>query len=305
MFTDYKDRLISYRISEAGLKGRDIVKVSHGDDHIVILTRDGKVSVVQSTHSSVPQDVAIPEDINSLNIIDIAAGGQHTVALTDRNEIITWGSNTDGQQVYTGQCDIVNSEKRVNSIAAGTYYTACSYEDGSISIWGDDSDGQCSMAVSSDVSSVHSGGEGNVYCILDDFKLVSWGRKEKNHSIANVKYVATGHYHHMVVDRDDNLIPIGRASSNELDLPILSDNIKMISVSGELPGHTLILQHDGLVHGMGNNLYGQIDTRGPYVSDYSGNLAGRWQYISTGLSWSVGVTEQGELIGWGMFNVDY
>lgn len=288
-----------------GLRGCDIAKISHGDDHIVILMRDGTVSVIRSVHSSVLQDVTIPENFNSLNIIDIAAGGQHTVALTNQNEIIAWGSNTAGPHDFAGQCNVVNSEKKINSIAAGTYYTACSYEDGSISIWGDDSDGQCSMAVSSGVLSVHSGGEGNVYGILDDYRLVSWGRKEKNYSIANVKYIATGHYHHMVVDRDDNLIPIGRATSNELSLPVLSDTIKMISVSGELPGHTLILQHDGLVHGMGNNLYGQIDPRGPYVSDYSGNLAGRWRYISTGLSWSVGVTEQGELIGWGMFNVDY
>lgn len=305
MFTNYKDRLISYRVTETGLKGRDIIKVSHGDDHIVMLTRDGNVNVVRSTHSSVSQDVAIPEDIDSLNIIDIAAGGQHTVALTDLNEIVTWGSNTDGQQVYTGQCDIINSEKRVSSIAAGTYYTACSYEDGSISIWGDDSDGQCSMAVSGDVLSIHSGGEGNIYCILDDHRLVSWGRKEKNYSIANIRYVATGHYHHMAIDHDGNVIPFGRALSNELELPVLGDTVKMISVNGELPGHTLILQQDGIVHGVGNNRYGQIDPQGPYVSDYSGTLPGRWRYISTGLSWSVGVTEQEELIGWGMFNVDY
>ena len=303
MYTSLFDRLICNRVNELELTGADVKKITHGDDHFVIMTKQNKLYTVFVDDQSLPYTLAQPNYINDLNIKDVAAGGQHVVVLTSDNKIHTWGSNGDGQQRYTGQCECIEFDKQITTIAAGTYYTACSFIDGTVHVWGDNSDGQCDYNIN-DVRSIHAGGEGNVYCIKNDNTLVSWGNKEPNYTISDIETFNGGHYHHIAIDKTNSLIPLGRSLTTELDLPNI-DQIKQICVNGELPGHTFILQHDGTMYGLGNNTFGQISPELPHCNDINTIVPGKWKYISTGLTWSVGVTKNDELLGWGVFRGDY
>lgn len=290
------------------MNGDDIVKIVHGDDFFVILLKSKNVVTISNNNPGCDHLVQ-PSHVDNLDIIDVAAGGQHIVVLTDQNELYSWGKNVsppiDGV-VYTGQCVNMKSDKKIDSITAGTYYTACSFDDGTISVWGDNGAQQCDCDHIHDARSVHSGGEGNIFYIDKKNTLTSWGLKESNHKIHDIQQFYGGHYHHIARKTNGDLVPLGRAMTSELNIPdINKHDIKIACVGGELPGHSFILQKCGMLYGFGSNMYGQLHPSLPYKNDVQAIIPGRWKYISTGLSWTVGVTHAGELTGWGVFGVDY
>lgn len=297
-------RLVSYHITRLELHGSQIKKITHGDDHILILTNTGKLLTVLPNHADYIHDLTIPNDVSQRKIVDIASGSQHNIALTDDNQIYTWGSNTDGQSRFVGQCNVPTITGKIVSIAAGTYYSACVNSLGQSFIWGDDSDGQVTDAITANIKKIYSGGEGNLFCLTDDNKLISWGRKLDNYSLSDVQDFYPGEYHHYVKHIDGTIQSIGRSGSNEKDV-IISDNIDQIAVGGELPGHTFVLQSDGTLTGYGSNMYGQISSDVEMSPEVCYTFKDRWRYISTGLTWSVGVTLDNRLVGWGIFGVDY
>lgn len=308
MYSEYRckllDRLVGYHISKLKLDGSQIVKITHGDDHILILTTHGKLYTVIPEYTDYVHSMSIPDEVHQNNIIDIASGSQHNIVLTDQNRIYTWGSNTDGQGEYVGQCDVPSIDGTVTSITAGTYYSACVDSLGQGYVWGDDSDNQITDAITMSVKDIYSGGEGNLFCLTSDNTLISWGHKLANYSMNNVRDFYSGEYHHFVRFIDGTIRSIGVGGSNEKDT-LVDDNIKQIAVGGELPGHTFILQNDGTLTGYGSNLYGQISSEERMSDRVKYTFKNKWKYISTGLSWAVGVTMDNRLVGWGVFGVDY
>lgn len=294
-------RLISKSIDPLNDRLTGITKITHGDDHICILSSSG-VTVVKSPAAT--SNINLEPPLYNQPIDDIASGGQHIVAKSG-NTLITWGSNTDGQGVPTGQIDVSNDYKqKIASFCTGTYYTSCTYEDGTVNVWGDNSDKQITNKPTEYISKVFSGGEGNIFGLTRDKILFSWGEKEQNYVFTNIKLFYPGAYHHVAITYDDEIIGFGKTKTNELELPKDAKNIAMIAIGGELPGHTFILYKSGELIAFGNNNVGQLNYNGPYTTTYSGVVPGEWKYISTGMTWSVGVTSDNQLKGWGLFNSD-
>ena len=305
MYTNYCKNLISHKLNDNDIDCAEIIKIAHGDDHFVILTSSGKLITVCSDVTNDYYSLSQPEYIDNYNIVDVVAGGQHVVALTHDNKLLSWGSNGDGQQRYTGQCHLNPPDKIIQSLCAGTYYTACSFNDGTIYIAGDNSDGQCEGEFSS-VSRIYAGGEGNLFCLLDEGLLTSWGRKEKNYTIDNVIKFAPGHYHHIAIKKTGEIVGFGKSVTSELRIPDVDGlNVRDVCVNGELPGHSFILLEDGTLHAFGNNTHGQLSSQFEFKNDISGVIEGEWRYVSTGLTWSVAITRDNVLHGWGSFNMDY
>ena len=94
---------------ENELKGKRIVDISAGYRHTVAIDEEGKVYTWgdnyyeqlgdgTETNSLVP--ICISDKDNELKgkkIINISAGGDHTVALDEEGKVYTWGGNYDGQ----------------------------------------------------------------------------------------------------------------------------------------------------------------------------------------------------------------
>ena len=59
-------------------------------------------------------------------IVDIAAGRNHTVALTEYGTVIEWGNNSENQ------CDAPAGLANVVAVAAGLYHTVALKEDGTV-----------------------------------------------------------------------------------------------------------------------------------------------------------------------------
>jgi len=95
---------------EEGIKGLKIAQVRAGDQHIGILTKEGKVwtwgyndfgQLGWGQHGEGRCGQQKPAQVKGLieneEVIDFALGGGHSVAVTKSCRIFAWGSNTNGQ----------------------------------------------------------------------------------------------------------------------------------------------------------------------------------------------------------------
>lgn len=96
-------------ISELAYAG--VTAIDAGDDHSIALAADGRLwtwgqgtfgalghDTTESQHT--PQQVAA---LRNSQIVSMAAGGHHTVALSFKGRVYTWGNNTYGQ-LGVGNC---------------------------------------------------------------------------------------------------------------------------------------------------------------------------------------------------------
>ena len=129
----------------------DIKKIDSYGSFTVGLSNAGKVYVWGSTGiGTTGIDVAdIPEEVLNANIVEVAAGIDHVVAIDENGKVYCWGSNSLGQYGYfspeehpnilsmtdeliNGTIDVANIKK----ITCGYQCTAILMNDGTLHLWG-------------------------------------------------------------------------------------------------------------------------------------------------------------------------
>ena len=73
------------------------------------------------------------------NVVKVAAGERHTVALKADGAVACWGNNG------YGQCDVPAGLGTIIAVAAGGYHTVALKADGSVACWGRNDYGQSSV----------------------------------------------------------------------------------------------------------------------------------------------------------------
>lgn len=73
------------------------------------------------------------------DLIAVAAGYHHGLALKEDGKVVAWGDNSQGQ------CDVPAELAGVKAIAAGALFSLAIKDNGSIIAWGDNSAGQCDV----------------------------------------------------------------------------------------------------------------------------------------------------------------
>ncbi len=109
------------------------------------------------------------------NATAIAAGGMHSLALTRSGAVVAWGANT------WGECNVPAGLSNVVAVSAGcrAFYgggvSLALRADGTVVAWGDNSLGQCNIPVGlGDVVAVAVGGAASL-ALKGDGSLVAWG----------------------------------------------------------------------------------------------------------------------------------
>lgn len=129
----------------------DIKKIDSYGSFTVGLSNAGKVYIWGSTSiGTTGIDVAdIPEEVLNANIVEVAAGIDHVVAIDENGKVYCWGSNSLGQYGYfspeehpnilsmtdeliNGTIDVANIKK----ITCGYQCTAILMNDGTLHLWG-------------------------------------------------------------------------------------------------------------------------------------------------------------------------
>jgi len=144
-----------------------VVAIAAGTFHDLALARDGTVWGWGGNRNGAVGNVApqacnvgggaasyacttIPVQVAGLSGVSaIAAGGDHSLALTSAGTVWAWGNNSQGQ-LGNGTSDSyfhpfaapVSGLGKVTAIAAGASFSAALASDGSVSMWGDNTSGQ-------------------------------------------------------------------------------------------------------------------------------------------------------------------
>ena len=140
-------------------------------------------------------DAEVPGLVENLSdVIAIAAGGEHNLALLGNGTVETWGANDKGQlgDSTTTERNLpvaVRGLAGVTAISAGDQFSLAVLGNGTVEAWGDNSEGELGdgslhksevpVPVSdlSGVSAVAAGGQ-DALALLDNGTAMSWGDNE-------------------------------------------------------------------------------------------------------------------------------
>jgi|GEM_PF-4373017 len=289
-----------------GLDNVKIVAISAATYHTVALDSNGKVwswgkndNGQLGSGSNISSNIPVPViGLDSVKIVAISAGFDHTVALDSNGKVWSWGFNGDGQ---LGSGSNISSNipvpvmgldnVKVTAISAGYDNTVALDSDGRVWSWGNNGYGQ--LGSGSNISSnipvpvigldnvkvtAISAGWSNAAAVDSDGKLWSWGFNA-NGELANSS----------ITNRSSNM-PV---PATELD------NVKITAVSVE-GSYIEALDSNGGVWEWGGNTYRNIPTRKAELDNVkitavsSGNVFAE-ALDANGELWSWGLNDSGEL----------
>lgn len=183
----------------------NVVAVACGDYHSMALTSGGNVVVWGATNvthegggggSNSFGISIVPAGLS--NVVAIAGGAFHCLALKSDGTMIGWGRNNGGQtNVPAGLTNVV-------AIAAGSYHNLALRDDGTVAAWGTNSLGQTN--VPGGLSNVVAIAAGNYFSLAlkADGTVVVWGdhgflQTNTPAGLSNVTAIAGGGYHSLAL----------------------------------------------------------------------------------------------------------
>ena len=235
----------------------NVIAIAAGGYHCLAIKGDGTVWAWgwnnkgqlgdgTNTKSTIPVQVSA---LTLTNIIAIAGGGEHSLALANNGQVLAWGRNGNGQ---LGDGTNINSNVPVLvgiinnnniAIAAGGNHSFVMKSDSSVFAWGDNANGQ-----------------------LGDGTTTSTNSPVKINALTNVKSIRGGQSHSLALKSDGTILAWGMNSNGELgngtnsnsNIPVIASsltNVKMISAG---QGFSIALRNDGSIRSWGNNSSGQL-----------------------------------------------
>ena len=205
----------------------------------------------------------IPEQVIVLdNIIAIASGHRHSIALWDDGTVWTWGENENGQLGNGGTVDShtplqvhgLLDGKYVIAIAAGDYHSMALTDDGKVYTWGENYIGQL--------------GDGTVDDVNEPFGKILPVQVQGLPSNKVVMAIAAGHRHSLAVTSDGHVWTwgwnyfgqLGWGSYNNDPHPVPAEIPNFANIQTVAGGmyHTLALTDDNKVYAWGYNEDGEL-----------------------------------------------
>ena len=194
----------------------------------------------------------VPGDLT--NVIAIAAGRGHNLALRENGMVVAWGRDE------SGQADVPEELRGVVAIAAGGQHSLALRDNGTVVAWGSRDFGQTDYGqsrVPENLTNVVSiaAGWGHSLALRADGSVVAWGLNQYGQAsiptgLRNVVAIAAGGSHSLALRGDGTIILWGETSSGVGKVPPNLTNVVAIS-AGSL--HNLALRAGGTLTGWGDD----------------------------------------------------
>lgn len=224
-----------------------------------------------------------PSDL--VDVIAIAAGNMHGLALKSDGTVVNWGESVDNGNVPAGL-------KGVTAIAASDKNSIALKSDGTVVCWGSNIYGQNNPPIGlSSVKAIAAGFNFNL-ALKQNGTVVGWGRNDKGATtipvgLTNVIAIAAGSYHSLALKSDGTVVGWGGNDYGVINIPSGLTNVTAI-VSNS---HNLALKSDGTVVGWGGrNMSGETNI----PTDLKNVIS-----IAAGSSHSLALKGDGTVVGWG------
>jgi alpha-tubulin suppressor-like RCC1 family protein len=150
---------------------------------------------------------------NLSNVVAIAAGGSHNLALKADGTVVGWGLNTSGQT--TVPAGLTN----VVAISAGSGYSIALRADGRVFAWGNNTSGQTNVPANLGEVVAVSAGSAFILALRGDGTVAAWGSSSYGQTnvpagLANVIAISAGSYHALAVKSDGTLVAWGAGTNS-------------------------------------------------------------------------------------------
>lgn len=284
----------------------------------------GQATGVPTTHS-VTGAVTISGCLLD-NVVAVAAGQAHALALKNDGTVIGWGLNNYGQATGVTDTDTAVSAgavriggellSNITAIAAGQAFSLALRSNGTLVAWGYGECGQTATPFGSNQVVSIAAGTSHAIALKQDGTVVNWGasRLKPPEDLTNVVSIAAGGSWHnesnLALTRDGRVIGWGRPSPRGLS------NVTAIATS---EFHSLALMSDGTVYGWGDNDFGEATgtptkTKPRYANGLvtlSGQVLSNVVAIATGnehgtfgsfCRYSLALKNDGTVVAWGVMN---
>ncbi|MDD4869425.1 MAG: hypothetical protein PHR77_02600 [Kiritimatiellae bacterium] len=232
---------------------------------------------------------------NVSNVMAIASGYFHNMALRSDGRVMCWGGN------YYGQTDVPVGLSNVIAVAGGWYHSMALTFHGEVVCWGDNDAGQTN--VPSNLSNIVAiaGGGSHSMALKSNGEVVCWGLND--YGQADVPYwlydivsISAGWAHSMALTSDGYVVSWGQNYFSQTDVPVDLSNVVAIAAGGF---HSMALKSDGRVVCWGvqegqSEYIGQTDV----PADLSNVVA-----IAAGAYQSMALKSDGQVVCWGELGV--
>lgn len=222
------------------------------------------------------------------NLVALAGGGYHGLAIQAGGQVLAWGYNNQNQAVVpAGLSNVV-------AIAAGMDHSMALKADGEIAVWGSSLDGQ--TAIPPGLSGVMAISAGDYHCLAlqANGQVVGWGYPYNQHishipnGLTNVIAIASRGYHDLALTADGRVVAWGWNDYSQTSVPAGLSNVVAIAAGFY---HSLALKADGTVAAWGGGPYTKLVTVPSGLSNVVAIAAG-WHH-------NLALKANGETVAWG------
>jgi alpha-tubulin suppressor-like RCC1 family protein len=192
---------------------------------------------------------------NTLRFVTVAAGAEHNLAVTEAGDVAAWGRND------FGQCTVPSNATPAVSVAAGDSHSLTLRSSGTVAAWGDNSFGQTSVPGGlSNVRAIAAGREHSL-ALRNNGTLAGWGLNSFGQAtppagLNDVAAIAAGYLHSIALRSNGVVVAWGDNTYNQTNVPPQLTNVVAIA-AGDY--HSLALSADGTVTSWGNDWFGQTN----------------------------------------------
>ena len=211
-----------------------------------------------------------------INIVAVAAGGYHTLALTGDGRVLATGDDS------AQQCDVPFGLSNVVAIAAGAYHSLALLNDSTVVAWGDNSLGQSTVPAGlSNIVAIAAGTDHSL-ALTQDSEVVAWGANDAgqctpatngfmaisagnkislgrrythqtrawgtdlggDQTLIMAQATSAGNQHGLYLNLDSTVLAAGLNTYGQTNVPAGLTNVTAIAAGGE---HSLALKRDGSV----------------------------------------------------------
>ena len=137
------------------------------------------------------------------NVVAIAAGGNHSLALRADGSVVAWGDNLDAVGNFAGESVVPFQLPPVTAVGAGDYHSLAAVNDGTVVAWGDNSEGQCAIPTNLTSVVALAGGGSHSVALESNGTVAAWGNNWNGQTslpfVTNAVAVAAGEAHTLIL----------------------------------------------------------------------------------------------------------
>ena len=187
----------------------------------------------------------VPTHPPTKNVIAVAGGAAHSLALETNGIVVGWGDNSKGET--NTPANLTNAV----AIAAGDGFSLALKSDGLVVAWG----GAPTMPAGLTNVTVIAASMDNLMALKADGSVVTWGVVPAPPAMAtNIVAIAAGNQHCLALRGDGLVIAWGDNTVGQTNVPATLTNVVALAAGAS---NSLALQNDGTVVAWGDNTWGQ------------------------------------------------